>query len=130
MTEPEKKLLRQQAEAYAFIHNLRKTAITLADSRYIRMTEGIEATITLRQAQYPTMFKRYFNAALKKAEKSVVVLSRSDGKRKEIPQRQEVKEKEIKRTKGTRGNLGTGVEKKTSRKKKTPPPRGIKRPTE
>lgn len=68
MTENEKKLLRQQAEAYAFIHDLRRTALANGDGRYIRLTEGIEHRVVLRQQQYPTLFKRYFNEALKRAD--------------------------------------------------------------
>ena len=67
MTTLEKKLLRQQAEAYAFIYDMRRTAVMGRDIKYVRLTEGIDSRIEKRQKEYPTLFKRYFNESLKKA---------------------------------------------------------------
>lgn len=79
MTDNEKKLLRQQAEALAFVHDLRRTALANGDGRYIRLTEGIDSRVKMRQQQYPTLFKRYFNEALKRADaERMKVVSKSN----------------------------------------------------
>jgi hypothetical protein len=114
VTENEKKLLRQQAEAYAFIHDLRRTAVLNGDGRYVRLTEGIDERIKLRQQQYPTVFKRYFNEALKRGEKERIRNTtrnnappvKEDGKRKDIQKREETTQKETQAEK-VAGGMGT-----------------------
>lgn len=68
LTKQEKKLLRQQAEALAFIYNLRQYAISLGDRAYILMTKGIDEVIQRRRDTYPKVFQRYFTVALKNNE--------------------------------------------------------------
>jgi hypothetical protein len=124
MTDKEKKLLRQQAEAYAFIYDLRRTALLLGDTRYILRTEGIDASIEKRQQEYPTAFKRYFNEALKRAEadraKSATLKVqpvKENGKRKSVPKREE-KKKEKTVSRGRGGDRVAVKPKKAPRKKK------------
>lgn len=86
LTESEKRLLRQQAEAYAFIYDVRKFAIERGDGVYIRMTAGIEDKIKLRREEYPGTFQRYFKEALFKGMKAK---QEQDGKREDAKRRQE-----------------------------------------
>lgn len=142
MTDNEKKLLRQQAEAYAFVYDLRRTALANGDGRYIRLTEGVDSYISKRQKEYPTLFKRYFNEALKRADvermkavtKNNVPPVVENGERKKITQREtkaQEKSKEKDRL-GSVGHLPSGRAPTSSRKKKKRPrkkqaiPGGIK----
>jgi hypothetical protein len=102
LTNQEKKLLRQQAEAYAFIYDLRRTAIMKQDITYVRLTEGIDTRVAKRQKEYPTLFKRYFNEALKRAESDRMsglkaiqkVPVKTYVKREETPRREKESKKE------------------------------------
>lgn len=133
MTETEKKLLRQQAEAYAFIHDLRRTAVLIGDVRYIRLTEGIDARVAKRQQEYPTLFKRYFNDALKKAEESRAKASepklnpvKENGKRESVSQREEKSQEKVSSNlkEGTKGRVETVGEARPPRRKKRLPRAG------
>jgi hypothetical protein len=115
MTEKEKKLLRQQAEAYAFIHDLRRVAITLGDRRYILLTEGIDKRIEKRKQEYPSLFQRYFNQALRRAEDTRVetVIKHNqpveeNGERESVQKREEEKKKE--RAAASSGREGKSLE--------------------
>ncbi len=95
LNEVEKKLLRQQAEAYAFIHDLRETA-RLAGTRWVlQRTEGIEEKIEKRRQEYPRLFQLYFGKALARAKKAQVTGVQG----KAAPRRQTpvVKEKKVPR---------------------------------
>lgn len=104
LTELEKKLLRQQAEAYAFISDLRRIAIINQDVKYAHLTEGVDFFIEKRQKEYPIFFKRYFNEALKRAEFERInglttiqkTSAENHGNRKEAPRRKEKTQEEEK----------------------------------
>lgn len=72
MRPVEKKLLRQQAEAYAFIHDLREMAIRTGTRWVLQRTEGIEERIEERRREYPRLFQLYFGKALARAKKAQV----------------------------------------------------------
>lgn len=84
MNSNEKKLLRQQAEAYAFIHDLRKTALRTGTHWVLQRTEGIEEKIKKRKQEYPRLFQLYFGKALTRAKKTQVI----SGQRKAVSRRQ------------------------------------------
>ena len=69
MTTKERTLLRRIAEAYAFISDLRQAGIEDGDLRIIKGTKGIETRIEEISRLYPSLFKRYYNAAKKQAAK-------------------------------------------------------------
>jgi len=97
LTEREKKLLRQQAEAYAFIKDLRDTAIFVGDMMVVKRTEGIEAKIERRRKEYPVAFQRYFNAAFTRGrlERLKATRENKNGEGKEISGRQEEPQEKV-----------------------------------
>ncbi len=68
MTKPERQLLKALAAAYAFIWNLRLQAVHGADTDLVRLTAGIDKAIAKAEETYGRDFRRYFSAALKKAQ--------------------------------------------------------------
>ena len=91
----EKKLLRQQAEAYAFIHDLRQSARLMGTGWVLRRTEGIDETIAKRREEYPHAFQRFFNEALKRAQEKVeevpgakIKTKVTDGQGRPVPRRE------------------------------------------
>lgn len=130
MTETEKKLLRQQAEAYAFIHNLRRTALVMGDKRYIRLTEGIDARISKRQKEYPTLFKRYFNGAIRRAEQSTGGAEENIDSGKGISERKKEEEEARQAEKSSRESSKKSRKKKVPRNRKKETQRQVKRDIE
>ena len=101
MNTLEKKLLKQQAEAYAFIYDLRKMALYTGNRFILERTVGIDETIAKRRVEYPRLFQRYFNAASKKAQATISggAEEGTDGKRKMVSRRKEKPSKEKKKAK-------------------------------
>lgn len=91
LSEREKRLLRQQAEAYAFIQDLRDMARFIGNTLVVQRTEGIEETIERRRKEYPTLFQRYFNEAYKRGarERLKALQEKKDGQREALSRRQE-----------------------------------------
>jgi hypothetical protein len=114
LAEKEKRLLKQQAEAYAFIYDVRRLAISRGDRAYILKTHGVEDTIEARRKEYPRIFQRYFQAALQRAEKH------RDVKEKEEKAKGKEKEREGKKE-DTQSERSGGAVIFTSRGKATLP---------
>ena len=93
-SDSDKELLKRLAEAYAFIYDLRKTAIFSGDARYVQRTEGIEEKIIQYRQQYSPLFQRYFNAARQNAEGEQLKQLTKDGEGKIVQGRQEAEKKE------------------------------------
>ena len=100
LNEQEKKLLRQQAEAYAFIYDLRETALMLGQQWVIQRTNGIEERIARRRKEYPRLFQLYLSKALVRARGAQV----KDGKRKTVPRRETPPPKEKAKEKAPKGH--------------------------
>lgn len=89
--EAPRRLLKQLAEAYAFILDVRRLAIERADGLLLKKTRGIEEKVEELRKQYPRRFKRYLTNADKKAK------AIHSGQRKAVPRRKKApqeKEKE------------------------------------
>ena len=93
ITTEERKLLKQLAEAYAFIYDLREMSKYLGSTGTLihNRTRGIEESIARRREEYPSLFQRYFNAASRRAQgafNSTKATGKTDGKGKKVPRRQ------------------------------------------
>ena len=86
LSDQEKRLLRQQAEAYAFIQDLRDAAIIAGNQDIVRRTEGVELTIERRRQEYPNYFQRYFKAAYARGAKAR--MDNLNGKRATVQRRE------------------------------------------
>lgn len=90
LTKTEEKLLRQQAEAYAFIRDLREAAAVVGDLWVIRKTEGIDEKIKRRKEEYPELFQHFYDEAVQRARQIVnQTITVEHGKGEEVPRRKE-----------------------------------------
>lgn len=62
-------VLKRLAEAYAYIKELRETAIQRGDAFYITSTEGIEKQIAFMQKESPRAFSKYYRRALEQLDR-------------------------------------------------------------
>jgi len=79
------KLLRQLAEAYAFISDLRESALLVGNRWVLQRTEGIENRVEVRKKEYPIIFQRYFAAAKKRVRNLINVEKPPVQRREEAP---------------------------------------------
>ena len=69
LSTTERKLIKLLAEAYAFIGDLRETGLRIGNSLIVQRTEGIDNAVKKRSNEFPRLFQRYYNDALKRADK-------------------------------------------------------------
>lgn len=112
LSEREKRLLRQQAEAYAFIHDVKEVAQILGTNWVLARMQGIEETIEKRRQEYPRIFQRYFNQA---RERAAATKATSNVQGKDIPRRKAEEKERPKPQKSHRPKRGKGQEKSAKR---------------
>ena len=105
LSSMERKLIQLLAEAYAFISDLRETGLRINNRLIVERTEGIEESVERRKAEFPSIFQRYYGAALRRADKNrrdrvqppgKPSSGEDDGERKAIPRRKALEKKEEK----------------------------------